>query len=241
MSGTASTLIELSATNAAAFDPDPVINARRLRLRSDLTTKMLWSRLDQVHLSAVMALHCMNFLILNCPAISNLSDFVTNEFRTTYAVHRMPDEHKTKAHPLSSSSINEGSAEGCRDALEDILLHQLGVSKEAVQSVMIIIGGDLGTIEKIRALVAISSSCPHGSLSFGWVLPLVQLWHMGWADLARILSTHWGREMARDPSSLWHISTLLGRKVKPVDRPEYYPAQALVFDTLEADVLDCWR
>jgi hypothetical protein len=241
MSGTASTLVELSEFEPGAFDPEPVLNARRNHFRRALSTKMLWSRIDQAHLSSVMAVHCLNFLVSSCPTLSGLSSFVVNELRTTYALHRMPEGHKTRAHPLSSSGINEGSAEGCRDALEDILIHQLGLSPDIVTSVMIIVGGDLGTIEKIRALIMLSTSCSHGYSSFSWVLPLVQLWHMGWADLARIIATHWGKEMTRDPSSLWHNSTLLGRKVKPVERPEYYPAQALVFDTLEADVLDCWR
>jgi len=34
---------------------------------------------------------------------------------------------------------------------------------------------------------------------------------------------------------------LLGRKVKDVKCPDYYPAQCLIFDTLKAEVLDCWK
>lgn len=241
MSGTASTLVELMEFDPVAFDPAPVLDARSQRLRQNLTPEVLWDRIDQAHLSSVMALHCMNFLVSNCPVLSHLSQFVTEQLRTTYAIHRMPDGHITKAHPLSTSNIDEGSAQGCRNALDNILLHQLGLSAEEIRSKLVLVGGDLGTIEKIRALATLSSSCTHGYPSFSWVLPLVQLWHMGWADLARILSTHWGQTASRDPSTLWHNSSLLGRKVKPADRPEYYPAQALVFETLEADVLDCWR
>ncbi|KAG8722535.1 hypothetical protein FRC09_006111 [Ceratobasidium sp. 395] len=64
---------------------------------------------------------------------------------------------------------------------------------------------------------------------------------MGWADLARIINTHWGKPASSDPSSLWYNCKLLGRKVKPETRPDYYPALALINDTLEADVLNCWR
>ncbi|KAG8700275.1 hypothetical protein FRC09_006067 [Ceratobasidium sp. 395] len=241
MSGAASTLVEILNYNPAAFDPKPVLEAQEKQLRSGLTADMLWARIDQKHLSAVMALHCVDILISHCPALSELRGFVAKELRSTYAIHRMPDGHKTRVHPLSTTSIDEGSAEGCRNNLYDILIHQLGLSPEVVNNGLTIIGGDLGMIEKLRALIALESSCKHGFSSFKWVLPLVQLWHMGWADLARLISTHWGEPNSKDPSTLWHNCALLGRKVKPVDRPDYYPAQRLVFDTLEADVIDCWR
>ncbi|KAG8695907.1 hypothetical protein FRC08_007495 [Ceratobasidium sp. 394] len=242
MSGTASTLVELmERTPNKAFDPKPVLDAQNRRRRLSLTTQKLYDRIDQAHLGSVMALHCLNFLISHCPSISHLSSYVTEQFRTTYAIHRMPDRARTTTHPLATSNINEGSAAGCRDVLNDILLRQLKLPPAIVSSVLVIIGGDLGTIEKIRALKALESSCPHGYPTFSWVLPLVQLWHMGWADLARIINTYWGAGASSDPSSLWFSCGLLGRKLKPSARPEYYPALALVTDTLEADVLDCWR
>lgn len=61
---------------------------------------------------------------------------------------------------------------------------------------------------------------------------------MGWADLERILKTHWGSPS--DISGFAFVNAHLGRKVKNIKRPDYYPAQALVFDTLQAEILDCW-
>lgn len=241
MSGTAATLVELMECAQGAFDPKPVLEAQKKQLRLALTPEILYDRIDQTHLSSVMAIHCLNYLVSHCPSLLDLSEFVTHELRVTYAIHRMPDNARTKTHPLSSSSINEGSAAGCRDVLNDILLRQLKLPEKLVDSILIIIGGDLGTIEKIRALKTLESSCPHGYPKFSWVIPLVQLWHMGWADLARIINNYWGKPASSDPSSLWYNCGLLGRKVKPGARPEYYLALALVFDTLEADVLDCWR
>ncbi|KZP17824.1 hypothetical protein FIBSPDRAFT_864446 [Athelia psychrophila] len=37
------------------------------------------------------------------------------------------------------------------------------------------------------------------------------------------------------------MNILLGRKVKNSDRPNYYPAQHLAFDILNAEVFDFWR
>ncbi|KAI0071660.1 hypothetical protein K474DRAFT_1606546, partial [Panus rudis PR-1116 ss-1] len=49
------------------------------------------------------------------------------------------------------------------------------------------------------------------------------------------------RTLKPEISSFAFVNERLGRKVKNVKRPDFYPAQALVFDTLEAEVLDCWR
>ncbi|KAG8793903.1 hypothetical protein FRC12_001205 [Ceratobasidium sp. 428] len=241
MSGTAATLVELVGCPPGAFDPKPVLSAQRKQLRQALTPQILYDRLDQDRLTSVMALHCLKFLVSNAPTLSHLSDYITCQFRTTYAIHRMPSNTKTNVYPLSTSGISEGSAAGCRDVMNNIWLHQLGLPEELVSSILRIIGGDLGTIEKLRALKVLESSCPHGYPQFAWILPLVQLWHMGWADLARIINNFWGKPASSDPSSLWRNCELLGRKVKPGRRPDYYPAHALVLDTLEADVLDCWR
>ncbi|KAG9090825.1 hypothetical protein FRC06_000864 [Ceratobasidium sp. 370] len=157
-SGTAATLVELmERTPNDAFDPKPVLDARNSQLRLSLTTQKLYDRIDQAHLGSVMALHCLNFLVSHCPTISHLSSYVTEQFRTTYAVHRMPDRTRTTTHPLATSDIDEGSAAGCRDVLNDILLRQLKLPREVVSSILVIIGGDLGTIEKIQALKALEN------------------------------------------------------------------------------------
>ncbi|KAF8605760.1 hypothetical protein BDV93DRAFT_438162, partial [Ceratobasidium sp. AG-I] len=241
MSGTAATFVELTNCTADAFDPTPVLDAKEKQLCSSLTAEVLYDRINQVHLSSVMALHCLVFLVRDCPALSHLSNYVEHTLRTTYAIHRIPNNTSTKAYPMATSNINEGSAAGCRDALNNILLQQLKLPPTVVNSIFVIIGGDLGTIKKICALKTLEESCPHGYPTFISKMPLIQLWHMGWADLARIINTHWGRATSSDPSSLWYNCGSLGRKVKPGVRPEYYPALALVTDTLEADVLDCWR
>ncbi|EUC59337.1 hypothetical protein RSOL_308820 [Rhizoctonia solani AG-3 Rhs1AP] len=242
MSGTAATLVEAIRCAPNAFDSSPVLAARISGHRRELTAGVLWNRINQDHLSSVMSLHCLNFLVSNCSALSHLREYANQELRTTFAIHRMPDGHITQAHPLSSSNHNEGSVGGCRDAVDNVFLGQLGLTKEQVQAKKRIIGGDMGTVNILETLITLSSQCPHGYSDYKWALPLVQLWHMGWANMARIISTYWGKGVSRDASTFWHVCSLLGQtRVKPIDRPEYYPTQALIHQTLEADVLDCWR
>jgi hypothetical protein len=157
----------------------------------------------------------------------------------------MPDGHVTKIHPLATSGHDEGTTQGNRDVLDDLILRQLGMKKDEVDKLLIIVGGDQSTVEKIRTLQKFLDDCPHGYSQYGWVLPLIQLWHMGWADLERILSTHWGQTASNsetgDMSSFCFVNTILKRKIKDVKRPDYYPTQNFIFDTLRAEIVDCWK
>jgi hypothetical protein len=67
---------------------------------------------------------------------------------------------------------------------------------------------------------------------------------MGWAALECVLSTHWGsdsKDDVGDISTFWMTNILLRHKVKDMKCPDYYPAQALIFDNLKLEILDCWK
>ncbi|KAJ7081406.1 hypothetical protein B0H15DRAFT_803715 [Mycena belliarum] len=245
-SGTAATFIELMNCDVAkAFDPIPLKAARDKNVRKQLTTEVLLSRIDMAQLNGLMALHSLSFLVAETPALVSQKPYINLRFRTTHAKHRMPDASFTAAFPLATSDKDEGSTAGNRDVLDDLLLRQLGMDKADIDKLLIIVGGDQSTVEKIRTLQNLIGDCSHGYSSYSWVLPLIQLWHMGWADLERILSTHWGRTASNsetgDMSSFYFVNTILKRKIKDVKRPDYYPTQNFVFDTLKVEILDCWR
>jgi len=109
--------------------------------------------------------------------------------------------------------------------LDDMVLNQLRMSKEEMENYLVIVGGDQATVEKLCSLKKFVGSCPHHYNGYGWVLPLIQLWHMGWADLEHVLSTHWGTSQVNDLLTYLSTNILLGRKVKDVKWPDYYPAQ----------------
>ncbi|KAJ7201809.1 hypothetical protein GGX14DRAFT_544611 [Mycena pura] len=245
-SGTAATFVELMNCDVGkAFDPKPLNEARAAGLRGQLTTEVLLQRIDIPELHAVMGLHCITFLIAEAPILASHQAFINLRFRTTHAKHRMPEDHVTIIHPLATSAHDEGSTQGNQNVLDDLLIRQLGMEKSDVDKLLIIVGGDQSTVEKIRTLKKFLADCPHGYARYGWVLPLIQLWHMGWADLERILSTHWGRTSSNsemgDMSSFYFVNTILKRKIKDVKRPDYYPTQNFIFDTLRAEIIDCWK
>ncbi|KAI0700077.1 hypothetical protein BC835DRAFT_1304258 [Cytidiella melzeri] len=201
------------------------------------------------HLNRVLAVHVVSFLVMEFPHLSHFQPMLNNKLRTELATHRMRKGRRTQAFPMAASEHDEGSTEGNRKVIDDLLLNQLGLKKDEVNRMLTIVTGNQSTIEKICTLKRFLDSCPHGYNQYGWVLPLIQLWHMGWSDLEWILDTHWGPKSCskesevciEDVSTFSFVNELLGQKVKNMKHPDYYPAQALVFDTLRAEVLECWH
>ncbi|KAF5386775.1 hypothetical protein D9615_001662 [Tricholomella constricta] len=242
LNGTAATFVLLEDCDVElAFDVDKLRKAQEEERRKGLNLEVLYKRIDWNKFNAIMALHCLDFLLEEVPELAHHRDFVKLRFRTTMAVHRMRRGRKTTIHPLATSDFNEGNTAENAKVLYDLLVNQLNMPKEEVEKLLVIVGGDQSTVEKLRTLKKFLASCPHGYTQYGWVLPLIQLWHMGWADLERIINTHWGSTQTDDLSSFCSTNVLLGRKVKDIKRPDYYPAQHLVYDVLRADILDCWK
>ncbi|KAI0309531.1 hypothetical protein OF83DRAFT_1071913 [Amylostereum chailletii] len=239
--GTAATFVELEDCDIhKAFDVEALAAAKRDERRRGLTLAKLRGQIKWDKLGAVMALHCLNILVDAVPCLAEHRETILRHIRTTHAMHRMPDGRKTKIHPMATSSYNEGNTGENANVLDDLLLRQLDLPKEEVARLLVIVGGDQSTVEKLRTLQKFLADCPHGYQRYGWVLPLIQLWHMGWADLERILATHWGISHS-DLTSFVAMNNIFGRKVTNSKRPDYYPAQHLVFDTLMAAIIDCWR
>lgn len=140
---------------------------------------------------------------------------------------------------METTDFNEADPGDNAKLLEHLLIHKCGLSKAQVEKLLGIVGGDQSTAEKQRAMKKFLADCPHGFARFGWVLPLIQLWHMGWADIERILKTHWGNRS--DPSSFRVLNSWLKRNVKLTKRPDYYSALHLILDSLRGDILECWR
>ncbi|KAI0082974.1 hypothetical protein BDY19DRAFT_901160 [Irpex rosettiformis] len=243
-SGTAAAFVVIEDCDSqVAFDARILHAARARRERDQLSVEVLKKRVDWTGLRDVMAVHVAFFLTQHVSRLSTLQKDLNSRLRTRLAKHRMRDGRRTQIYPLASSEHDEGSTRGNRDVIDDVMLKQLGLEKEELDAILTIVTGDQSTIEKIRNLKKLLDSCPHGYDRYGWALPLIQLWHMGWADLERILATHWGltNGSESDISTFSFINELLRRKVKNVRRPDYYPAQALVFDNLRMEVIDCWQ
>lgn len=245
LNGTAATLVELEDCDPEkALDPKKLKEAKEKGDRAKLNTETLVRRIDFPKLYQVYALHCLKFLVDEVPALSIHESLINTRLRVTLKGHRMRPGRKSKISPLQTSDINEGTTGGQKNVYDDLGIRQLALTDEQLVRLMMIAGGDQSTVEKARTLQRFLADCGHDHANYSWILPLIQLWHMGWADLERVITTHWGLKTGdgvEDLSSFRAVNTLLGRKVKDETRPDYYPAQGLVFDNLRLEILDCWK
>ncbi|KAF9517739.1 hypothetical protein BS47DRAFT_1430796 [Hydnum rufescens UP504] len=217
MSGTASMMVKLEGFTPRAFDPLPLVQARNERRRAGLSCPMLKDCIDEKHLCQVMALHCISFLIEDSPSLLRHRKWVTSQFENNLSKHHMRKGRKTTIHPLATSDINEATISGNKDVIDNILLKQLSLSEEDIKKVLIIIGGNQSTIEKMCTLKSYLADCPHGYPTYNWVIPLIQLWHMQWANLAHVIGTHWGPSTnTRETSTYSGVNNLLRRGVKNI-------------------------
>lgn len=241
LNGTAPTVVATDETDFSILDPLPVEDARRKKKRLALTAEGLRESIDLPHQRRVMACHCLLFL---CSWVgTNLRDVEMRTlelFRTALAKRRVPAGRKSAVYPLGTSAFNEATTRGTQDVIDDIFLKQLARTPDELISKLQVVGGDQLTVARLRSLQGYMATCPHGYPALKWPLVLVLVWHMGWADLARLIQTHYGRGAGGDPSALHHINVLLKRRVKDEDRPDFYPALRLVSETLKADTLNCW-
>ncbi|KAH9924136.1 hypothetical protein B0H21DRAFT_826787 [Amylocystis lapponica] len=72
--------------------------------------------------------------------------------------------------------------------------------------------------------------------------PVLAAWHTGWTDLSRLVETHWGTPLAKDPSTLGHDAALIDRPTPSnLKKVDYNSGAELVYLVLDARMLDCWR
>jgi hypothetical protein len=239
-SRTVSTLVVLEDSDLPSVKWSDIQAKQRENGRKKLGS-VLKQRLqdDDVQLKQVMALHCVGFLLDSHNSFYPLLRELWHQFEEDEAIHRMRQGRKTTSHPLATTNLNEASVQGNWDVLQNAVLNGLDIPEERLHDGYILVGGDLATIEGVRLLQQLSGSCMHGFGLYNWILPVVQLWHMQWADLACCVNTHWGTNN-REGTSLEVINVQLRRSVKPVLQPNFYSSQKLLFDTLRAEVLDCF-
>ena len=56
---------------------------------------------------------------------------------------------QTTLHPLATSDHDEGKTSGQPDVMDDLLIRQLELAKGDIAKLLVIMGGDQSTVEKI--------------------------------------------------------------------------------------------
>src|SRR6202011_1270562 len=84
------------------------------------------------------------------PSLAIHREFINERFRTTLQSHCMKPGWKSKIHPLQTSGINEGKTRGQINVIDDLGLQQLKLTAAELEKLLLILGGDQSTVEKIR-------------------------------------------------------------------------------------------
>ena len=238
--GLSATYYEVDGISPHVFD----LNAKRERLaenkRKDLTVNNFLSLVDSQHLEMVGILQWINTLVQHIPELSFMKKHVSMLYRTRAAKQRLPPK-ETKVHPLASSSRNETVVTDLKEALLDFL-EQAGQTPESFKKHLFPIGGDGLTFNKILDIQDFLQFHENEFESLEVLDPLLEWWHSLWTDLSRLFGSHWGGDLSKDPSTLSHSATKIGRK-KPsnLKKVDYFQHSQLAYLVLDTRMLDCWR
>ncbi|KZP17829.1 hypothetical protein FIBSPDRAFT_933772 [Athelia psychrophila] len=172
--------------------------------------------------------------------VSLSTDMICLRFMTPMAMHRMRRARKTKLYPLATPNVDEGNAGQNINILYDLLVFQLGRPPDEVEKLFVMVGPVCSREAVHPKELSPDADCPHGYHRYGWVLPLIQLWHRGLADLGRILERHWGGWQAQDPSGFCHEHSPR-EEGKALRWAQLLSRQHIGFGTLKAQAIDCWR
>lgn len=238
--GTAGTVFEFLDFSTIALD----INDKKQRIaenkRKDLTFKKLEEYIDTGHIDKVCALQWLRVLVNYVPCLKKYKDEIRQQYQTEAAKKVLPPQ-KTRIFPLPTNGRNETITSELLKALLDFM-DVMGYTEEAPVQRLLHAGGDGLTYERMVLLKLYMQfqSTPFQRLE--WLQPFLETWHTSWTDLSRIYEAHWDGLLSSDPSSIGHSANQLKRKAPSnLKKVDYYPYSELVYQILDARILDCWR
>ncbi|KAH9949518.1 hypothetical protein B0H21DRAFT_672644, partial [Amylocystis lapponica] len=238
--GIAATYVEAPYADPKAFD----VEDKRRRLaegrRKDLTVEDLIGFIDQNHREVVGSLQWLRTLVHYVPELTKYRDHVSMLYKTRGAKRRLPEE-PSKVHPFATSGMNETIITEIKNASLDFR-EQLGQTRDNHVDTIQIIGGDGLTYAQLGTLKNDLQFHDNEFDRFSAFEPVLALWHTGWTDLSRLVETHWGSLLSKDPSTLGHSALKISRRTPPnLKKVEYNSGAEMVYLILDARLLDCWR
>jgi hypothetical protein len=132
-----------------ALDPQALKDSIAKGGWANLNIDVLHDRVDFHKLHSIFALHSLKFLVDEVEGLAVHQQFITIRFRTTLQGHWMRPGRQSNIVPLQTLDINEGTTGGQKDVIDDVNLQQLKLLEEELTKLMLILGGDQSTVEKI--------------------------------------------------------------------------------------------
>ncbi|KAH9931747.1 hypothetical protein B0H21DRAFT_813891 [Amylocystis lapponica] len=238
--GIAATYVEAPECDLKALDVDDKRRRITENRRAGLSVEILLDWIDQEHRETVGMLQWLRTLTNYVPQLVRYKERVSVLYRTRGAKRPLPVRAST-VHPLPTSGKNETVTTELKDALVDFW-SQLGQHPKEHLRALQLIGGDGLTYEKLVQLKCYMQFHPDEFESFELVEPVLAAWHTGWTDLSRLVETHWGPQLSKNPATLGHSAAKIDRPTPSnLKKVDYNAGTDLVYVVLDARMLDCWR
>ncbi|THU89980.1 hypothetical protein K435DRAFT_676791 [Dendrothele bispora CBS 962.96] len=237
--GTAATKIDLEDVRDGAFDLSDHLSRIALNLRSGLTIYDLFNSIKWSHHHSSLKHYVVKTLVDSYNSLSSLSPSISEHFRTTLAIHRLPANRNTKIQPLGTNAEREIETQGMKRCLDDFD-SQIGFTSEDLVEWVGGDGASFAAILRCQKYLAPTSFSNRQTLRNKIATP--ELWHAKDTALKAIAQNHFGPSTCADPSSLSKLYTVAGFK-RPANLKhcDHYPTSSALELIWISQVLDCWR
>lgn len=242
ITGTGATAIEMQDCPDGAFDMDALKAQRAKGERQSVTADSILQNIDVSHLERIGMYHWLDALVRFVPALAVYRPAVDALFRDTARKHAIPPDRVSKVHPLGTNSANEVTTHGMKDAVADFL-EQIGLSEETYTNRPTFVTGDGKSFEGLNKVKKYLGDQPGDFESFGFVEPMLEIWHTKWTDLSRNCSGKWGRGLeSTDPSTLGFLAKVVNSPTPAnLKSADFYPNARLMDISVKTSLIHCWE
>lgn len=239
--GVTGTGVRVHGGSPAVWDFDAWKRRRESGLRYSVTVPRLLEKIDFEHLALVSTLHWVDVLISGTSSLALHKRELEERFERHAKPLRMPLE-RSIIQPLQSNASDPAQTTGMHAALLDFFSKQLNQTSDRWKRRVTLVGGDGGTFEMLLRLQKYLQTLPTEYDRMEWLVPVLQLWHMKWTALGRIVNNWWGSATSPDASCLGNSAKVAGKKTPSnLKKPDFHSGMEMVFLVGEARMLDCWR
>ncbi|KAF9425008.1 hypothetical protein BGZ76_003463 [Entomortierella beljakovae] len=170
-----------------------------------------------------------------------LTEYLSVEHDIDMIYNRAPLDRlkpcKTEALPLPPLPVDQSTVEGNVQVLDEYRQF-FGLSKEFFNILLMIIGGDQLTKNRLDAAKFLCSIDDTRFDRLEWAIPMLQLFHLQMTLCRKILKNYFGT--IDSPGSLQSIIILLGVKRVNQDMGEFHAAEELLIRVYEAIKFRLW-
>ncbi|KAF8302082.1 hypothetical protein DL93DRAFT_500602 [Clavulina sp. PMI_390] len=240
-SGTAATCIIQENVPGGAFQGPPCYTRPPVPPQEDITFDTLCNEINEVHLEETGVVVILRSLFDRLPYLARRHPDLLGQFLDHRIAKHKLALRKTAYYPMECSNADESTTAGNLEVMNDIA-RQLGIQDEEfdLKRPIITVSGDQMSVARLRSVKYATQFNRSWSQAKRWVFPLIELWHMRYAYLHGIFSSHWSSATMSGDTGLRSWAEKLNRHINPL-KLDFYPADRLATTLKDALTLNFVR